>query len=251
MSCNIFGHISNESRILIGYGTIDKIKGLLCKNSSDFILLPWSEISQVVICKLQYNNENLLKSNRFSLFLENDQYIGTKVINSDREAVICSDRQTYFSFDESYVDNTTRSFLLAGVPMRLTTKIGEIEYRVLWKDIENFQDEIIFLPITWYNEINCRETESVDKTIKMLKKDYCKMYSEKDWCESANISYTESCGEGLGRCNDSRHICYLLNDNFICRYPQEYTLEEFYYWSSILSVLFVYVVVLLFYFARK
>jgi len=160
---------------------------------------------------------------------------------------IISDKKCIFSIGYSDIDNKGRKNIFSGASYLLKTKIGDIEYDVIWKIGNSKKIKAIqFIPTTWYeleddreiyesqtNFSICKINNGIDILMDKLKKQF-KGFTTDLWCNSmAKTSYcknNENCGECFGKCIKSDEICYPDYDKgnkFICKSPENNDLSTY------------------------
>ena len=254
---DIYGHIPNKSNIILAVGNYNNIHGLLTYFPTEDLLqmrsLPEIITSSVIELILAY--EKPLSTNKtdrvyFTLSTKDtslsNKFINIKIeIDGDHKvAFAClSSEKCFFWIDYSSIDVTPRSQLLSGVLYSLQTSFGEQDYTVSWK-IKGFSnnnksiiehlnspngDLVIFLPTTWYelipdSQILCQSITGTSILIDRLNQLNFKGYTTQQWCEEVphviHCTDDKQCGECLGYCGDSNHICYMnldaTGDKFVC-----------------------------------
>ena len=233
---DIYGHLDGGSEIIIVTGNYNNIHGVLTWNQTDNVLriLPLPEIITPSVITLILNYEKLTKEKvYFSLRVKDtNKFINVKIeVEGDHKtACACvSSEKAYFMIDYSSIDRIPRSRLLSGSLYSIQTILGEQIYNVSWK-IQGFLngDLIIFLPIIWYEssiEEFCKEKTGIINLIESLNQLQFKGYTTQKWCETAanvvNCVDSKVCGDCMGPCRDSEHICYPDNDKFVCGPPEK------------------------------
>jgi hypothetical protein len=232
---DIYGHIPDKSKIIIGVGNYNNIHGLLTyfphndllqiRQLNDIIL------PSVLILTLNYEFHFSKNKCHFSLMVEDNKYINVNVesIGNQKVAYACiSNQKAIFWLDFSSIDKIPRNQILASSLYALQTRIDDDNYVVKWK-IQGFANaELIkFLPINWYerdNIGNCVNKESMHDLIENLEQLQFKGYSTESWCDKVpyvvNCIESELCGKCLGPCKNPNHICYPSDGKFICGSPQ-------------------------------
>lgn len=242
---NIYGNIPDKSEIILGIGNYNNVHGLLTYFPHDDLLQmrSLSEIITPSVLPLIINYEkpsSVTDDDKiyFTLSLKDtDRYINVKIDVDAGQKVACacvSKYKAYFSIDHSVIDRKPRSQLLSGSLYSLETILGEKNYIVSWK-INGFAngDLIMFLPTTWYesSDSSCQEKAGIISLVESLQQLSFKGYTTQAWCDEAahviNCVDNNLCGDCMGPCNDSNHICYPNPDmngsikyKFICGYPQ-------------------------------
>jgi len=219
---NIYGHIADESIIVIGAGYYNTVKGLLSViNDDDDIqinIVDKLKSEKIIEIVLKYEqNEN------FSLKIKDkDEYIGIKLENN--KAIACKNNvKTLFTIDYSIIDKKSREKILSGVLYSLKTKIKGKNYNVEWK-IENLPNGelIMFLPLNWYENETCEKTSDINNLIERLNRLYFKGYTSLKWCKNMskvlNCENSIICGNCMGKCPNFGDICYSSGKEgvFIC-----------------------------------
>lgn len=229
---DIYGHIPDQSEVLIGVGNYNNVHGLLTYFPSEDLLQMRSlpEILTPAVLPLILNYEPINKSNRvyFSLAVKGQhKYVN---IHPETDKVACayiSSEKASFWVDYSSVDATPRSQLLAGALYSLQTTHEGKDYVVSWK-IQGFSngDLVIFLPTTWYESSTCNLKKGTITLIESLHQIGFKGYTTQRWCEDGahviHCTDDKQCGACLGPCKDPGHICYLTpqGTSFMCGPPQ-------------------------------
>jgi hypothetical protein len=240
---NIYGHLHDKSELVIGVGNYNNIHGLACyyPNESLLHIQPVPEIMTPSVLQviLHYENPtNNLSDNKLYFSLEiksHNSSLTPKYINVDIDVdgdqkIACasiSSQKGIFTIDYSTVDKIPRSQLLAGTLYSLQTTFGEQKYIVSWK-IHGFAngDLIVFLPTTWYENVNniCQERSGINTLIESLNQLKFKGYTTEKWCETAsyviNCNDNTLCGDCLGPCQNNAHICWPHDNKFICGSPE-------------------------------
>lgn len=241
---DIYGHVADNSEIILGVGNYNNVHGLLTYFPAEDLLQmrPLDEVITPAVLPLVLTYEtppNTKVPNRvyFSLAVKGSaQYINIELKdpenhNGDKHiAVAClSSEKAFFWIDYSSVDTIPRSQLLAGALYSLQTLSGEHEYVVSWK-IQGFSngDLVIFLPTTWYEQKEaCEVRNGAGMLVESLHQLGFKGYTTQQWCEVASkvthCSGDKQCGECLGPCPDPSQICYPNltkgHTKFICGPP--------------------------------
>ena len=245
---DIYGHIRDNSTVLIGVGNYNNIHGLACYYPSDDILqirsMPDIMTPSVIEVIVRYErptasmssskSAKTSKGGKVYFFLEvKNNYAGetSRYINVDIDVedgkkvatAMVSTEKAYFTIDYSSVDKTPRDKLLAGALYSLQTTFGEQDYVVSWK-INGFSngDLIIFLPTTWYENVggSCETRMGAGALVDSLNQLKFKGYTTQQWCESGshvvNCHDNNMCGECFGPCQNPDDICWPNGDRFIC-----------------------------------
>lgn len=247
---NIYGHIADESEIVISVGNYNNIHGLACyfpkrdnlilqqRQYEDLLQInPITEViaPSVIQLILKYetppNNSDPGKV-YFSLTLKDfsnnslsdKKYINVDIKIEDNKKIATanvSNEKAIFSIDYSNIDRKPRSKLLAGALYSLETIHNNETYIVSWK-IQGFSngDLIIFLPTTWYENTNsstCQVNNGIINLIERLNQLQFKGYTTPLWCEDfpqvINCTDNNMCGECLGQCSNNYYICYPTNND--------------------------------------
>jgi hypothetical protein len=226
---DIYGHIPDKSELIVGVGNYNNIHGLLTYFPMEDLLqmkpLPEIITPSVVQVILTYERpSNIANLNKvyFSLTVKDDvsKYINIKIDRDGNDKVASatiSSEKAFFWIDYSNIDRIPRSQLLAGSLYSLRTTFGEQDYIVSWK-VQGFSngDLVIFLPTKWYEKTStdsfCQHKEGIITLVESLNQIGFKGYTTQQWCEEvSHVTHcpTEThCGECLGYCHDSNHICY-------------------------------------------
>ncbi len=241
-SLNIYGHIEDESKVIIGAGNYNAVHGLLTYSAVDnlFQITPLCNVvtNEVLQLMLKYKQEE--SKVLFTLkLMDTDYYISVDKSNIGDDEMIptaISLEEQYFWIDYSIIDKIPRSKLLSGALYSLKTMVANNEYVVSWK-IAGFSDGdlIMFLPTVWYEKEStesniCTLNTGINMLLERLKQISFKGYTTLKWCENINDVYHcsdgEFCGKCLGQCKDEDYICYIHNihniHKFICgHHPNE------------------------------
>lgn len=225
---NIYGHLDNKSKIVIGVGNYNNIHGLACYSTTDNSLqirsLP--EVTAMSALELTLNYEQMVGDALCFSISFGDKFIGVKIVDDAATAIVCS-HKTLFTIDYSIVDNVPRSQLLAGSLYCLATEVNGKKYIVSW-EINGFSngDLVLFLPTTWYESVNgsiCVPKHGVVNLLNVLNQLQFKGYTSETWCSKSNgVSNCQDgvyCGDCMGKCKNANQICYPNGDKFICGVP--------------------------------
>ena len=234
---DIYGHIADNSEVILGVGNYNNVHGLLTYLSSEDLLQmrPLGEVITPAVISLILTYEkpsHVINRVYFSLAVKGtSKYINIDINNSVACACVSSNKSIFW-VDYSSVDTVPRSQLLAGALYSLQTTFEEQEYVVSWQ-IQGFSngDLVIFLPTTWYEQSNdfCAIKNGTFILVESLHQIGFKGYTTQQWCETVpkitHCSGDKQCGDCLGPCPDPKHICYPdLNargsvNKFICGPP--------------------------------
>lgn len=216
---NIYGHIADESIIVIGMGDYNNVKGLMNINN-DKLQIDMIETINIINIKeiiLKYE-----KNGNFSLKIKDtEDYIGVNLENNKAIAAV-KNIKTLFNIEYSIIDKKSREKLLSGVLYSLKTKIDGKEYNVEWEIGNLFGDLVMFIPINWYEEETCENISGVINLIERLNRPYFKGYTSLKWCQNGskvlNCEYNTRCGKCMGNCPNYGDICYSsgIEGDFIC-----------------------------------
>lgn len=249
---NIYGHIVDKSEVILSVGNYNNIHGLLTwlpkENFLEFFGLSEIITPSVIQLILTYEKPLNVISNKtyFSLAVKNtngdppNKYLNVNIEKEGDTQIACatiSSEKAFFTIDYSSIDKIPRSHILAGALYCLRTTILDKEYIVSWK-INGFSngDLIIFLPTTWYENINsnntfCQSKNSLINLIENLNQIQFKGYTTQQWCETnpdvINCKDGILCGSCLGNCKDPNHICFpnsnpnSTDNKFICDIPDK------------------------------
>lgn len=238
---DIYGHLYDNTEIVIGVGNYNNIHGLACYYPNDDLLqirsIPEIIAPSVVELILHYEtNKNSRNRNKLYFSLEvkshnlTSKYIGVDIESINNQTVasaVISSEKTLFTIDYSSIDNTPRSHLISGSLYSLQTTLGEHEYIVSWK-INGFSngDLVVFLPTSWYENINntCTIKNGINNLLDNLAQLKFKGFTTEKWCETAshviNCSNDTFCGDCFGHCQNNKHICWPNDNKFICGSPE-------------------------------
>lgn len=225
---DIYGHIADESVIIIAVGHYNSVYGLLSYYANEDLLQIslLDSLVEPVVVELVLKYETVGDNICFTLRVKgSNEYIGVK-LNEEGKACACIGKEkVYFGVDYSATDVKPRSKLMAGSFYALDTMYAEQKYTVSWK-VEGFANGelIIFLPTTWYEKDEtsgvCSSHNTLEALIPNLSRVSFKGYTTAKWCETSphvvNCTNKNACGTCMGRCPNVNHICYPLGSKFVC-----------------------------------
>lgn len=221
---NVYGHLADKSKIVIGVGNYNSVHGLACYftdgNTLQIQSLPQLVSTEILELTLNYETSDN-KTPKFSLSFGN-KYIGARSTGDITTAIVTTDK-TLFTLDYSIIDHNPRSKLMAGVLYCLSTEINGKKHIISW-NINGFAngDLIMFLPTTWYQKVNgiCIEHNGVNNLLNSINQLQFKGYTTLPWCQNhdyvTNCPDGTNCGDCIGKCKNNNFICWPDNNTFIC-----------------------------------